>query len=447
MNLPFNYFNVSPSCRTPNPTNFYPHEPCSHYSSPYHSLGDCPHWGQFSNFLHEQMNTNFSSPKFELNSNFYNPDWNNHLDFSWQAHATENYAPQVDELHHPDYLQFDNQFSSHPSYDYPPKQSSLEEMLKKFTELVGQPTIPASYELSLEETLEEFRKTVNQPCQEIIDATMANTEAVARLEGQFGHLVTKFNRIEEEELQERAIGQYMIDEDCPSDPCHEHVQATTTFVGEERVGVDGVDNYEEEEEEMEKQIEPPPILNWSYDKEVSTEAHSFITIPLETYLEPQVSSFQCLEEPSYVGIFKKSHIKDHKSRNRVPKWIPRNKVKYIRWRNILPEGYQVLKKKGWKGLIGHPYEWGRYGIFPFLFSALHFLFIFFLLFYFLSFYFYFIQFLTAINFLFVLIRKRLLLVFDRCFDVQVRGTPWILHSLVPHPTIMYFLPHWGQCVI
>jgi hypothetical protein len=88
------------------------------------------------------------------------------------------------------------------------------------------------------------------------------------------------------------------------------------------------------------------------------------------------------------------------------------------------------------------------GIFPFLFSALHFLFMIFLLFYFLSFYFYFIQFLTAINILmFVLVRKRLLLVFDKCFDVQVRGTPWILHSSVPHPTVMYFLPHWRQCVI
>jgi hypothetical protein len=48
-------------------------------------------------------------------------------------------------------------------------------------ELVGQPTIHASHELSLEETLEEFRKTVNKPCQEIIDATVVNTEAVARL--------------------------------------------------------------------------------------------------------------------------------------------------------------------------------------------------------------------------------------------------------------------------
>jgi hypothetical protein len=150
MSLPFNYFNVSP-------TTLHPHEPCSHC----HILGDCPHWGQFSNFSNEHLNTSFSSLGFESNSNFYNPDWSNHSDFSWQAHATKNYAPQVDELHHPDYPQFDNQFSSHPSYDYPPKQSSLEETLKEFMELVGQPTIPVSHELSLEETLEEFRKTVN----------------------------------------------------------------------------------------------------------------------------------------------------------------------------------------------------------------------------------------------------------------------------------------------
>jgi hypothetical protein len=42
-------------------------------------------------------------------------------------------------------------------------------------ELVGQPSIPASQEQSLEDTLEAFRKTINQPCQEIIDATVANT--------------------------------------------------------------------------------------------------------------------------------------------------------------------------------------------------------------------------------------------------------------------------------
>jgi hypothetical protein len=116
------------------------------------------------------------------------------------------------------------------------------------------------------------------------------------------------------------------------------------------------------EEENEEQIEPPPISNWSNDKDVSTEAHSLITIPLETQ---QVPSFQCLKEPSCVEIFEDSRSQDYKSRNCVPKWIPRNKDNYIRWRNILPEGYLVLKKKGWKGLVGHPYERGRCGTFSF----------------------------------------------------------------------------------
>ena len=170
MSLPFNNFYVSPSCRTPNPTNypqnFNPREPCSHCSNPNHSLGNCPHWEQFSNFSHEQMNTNFSSPGFESNSNFYyNLDWSNHFDFSWQAHAIGNYAPQVDELQHPDYPQFDNQFSTLSSYDYPHKQSSLEETFKEFMELIGQPTMPASQEPSLEDTLEAFRQTTNQCIQ------------------------------------------------------------------------------------------------------------------------------------------------------------------------------------------------------------------------------------------------------------------------------------------
>jgi hypothetical protein len=470
MSLPFDIYDVSP-------TNFHPHELCSHCSSPYHSLGDCPHWGQLSNFSNEQLNTSFFSPGCESNSNFYNSDWSNHFDFSWHDHATENFAPQVDELHHLEYSQFDNHVSSHSSYDYPPEKSSLEDTLKEFMELVGQPTIPASHEPSLEDTLETFRKTINQPCHGVIDATVANTEAIARLEGQFGHPVAEFNIMEEKEFQsnemahppqesleqhfptahindfEERANQLMAArhahtqlshthiphqlceycyhhshqfDDCPfinhymtdvNKSALENAQTTTILVNEEigdeiasecsledpefleqavrfiepeledpleesfaqfefdldfvvheqvKALLDPIAEMrtENREEEIEEQIEPPPISNWPNDKEVSTETHSLITIPLETQ---QIPSFQCLEEPSYVVIFEDSHTKDHKSRNRVPKWIPRNKDNYIRWRNILPEGYQILKKQGWKGLFGHPYERGRRGFATFYF--------------------------------------------------------------------------------
>jgi hypothetical protein len=65
------------------------------------------------------MNDNFFNLGFDLNSNFYNPDWSNHFDFSWQAQATENYAPQYHELHNPEYPQFNHQFFHYSSYNNP----------------------------------------------------------------------------------------------------------------------------------------------------------------------------------------------------------------------------------------------------------------------------------------------------------------------------------------
>jgi hypothetical protein len=101
--------------------------------------------------------------------------------------------------------QFDNHFSYHSSYDYPLEKSSLEDTLKEFMELVDQPTIPVLHEPSLEDTLYAFRQKVNQPCQEIMDTQLANTEEVARLEGQFGHLVSEFNLMDVEEFQSPEI--------------------------------------------------------------------------------------------------------------------------------------------------------------------------------------------------------------------------------------------------
>ena len=99
---------------------------------------------------------------------------------------------------------------------------------------------------------------------------------------------------------------------------------------------------------------PSPTPKLFNDKEVSPEVHSFVTIPLETQHEPQASPFQCLEEPSYVEIFKESFTERCKYRNRHPKKIFWSKqIGYIRWRSILLEGYQILKKKGWKRLVGH----------------------------------------------------------------------------------------------
>ena len=128
---------------------------------------------------------------------------------------------------------------------------------------------------------------------------------------------------------------------------HEHDQTTTILVSEEKA----INMVEEKEE----QIEPPPTPNLSNDKKMSIEAHSFVTISLETQHEPQASHFQCHEESSYVETFKESRTQRCKYRNRSPKKILlSNKVCYIRWQNILLEGYQVLKKKDVEGISWTP---------------------------------------------------------------------------------------------
>jgi hypothetical protein len=228
--------------------NYHPYGSCSCCSDPHHCASNYPSWGQFHNFSYEQMNTNFSNPEFNSNLNFYNPDWSNHSDFSWRAQAMENCAPQFQELHHPEYLQFENQVLNPSSYD-PFPQKSLEGILKEFMEITGQSTIQVLQpDSSLEDTLKEFMENTSQTMQElknvtmvdsstireIKDATLANTSAIQRLEGQLNHLVAELNRMEEEELQGQlmAEGHYMIDEDDSRNPHHEHIQATTTLRSE-----------------------------------------------------------------------------------------------------------------------------------------------------------------------------------------------------------------------
>jgi predicted nucleic-acid-binding protein len=94
---------------------------------------------------------------------------------------------------------------------------------------------------------------------------------------------------------------------------HEHVQTTIILVSEEKV----VNKVEEKEE----QTEPPPIPNLSNDKEVSTETHSFVTIPLKTYHETRASFLQCLKVLSNAIIIKDLCTEGYKSRNNLPKKI------------------------------------------------------------------------------------------------------------------------------
>jgi hypothetical protein len=116
----------------------------------------------------------------------------------------------------------------------------------------------------------------------------------------------------------------MIDKEAASNSCHEQVQATTTFGSKEIVDNDEEQEKEEQVEHLE-QTEPPSTPNLSKDNDMSTEAPSFIIVPLETHHEPKASAPQCLKEPSYVKILNDLCTQAYKSKNHVPKKILRSK--------------------------------------------------------------------------------------------------------------------------
>jgi acetylglutamate synthase len=260
MDFSYNNYNnfstqhASPSGRTPAPINYthncYPHKPCSYCSNPYHSSSNCPSWGRSSNFSYDQRNTNFSSPGFESNSNVYNSDWRNHPNFSWQAQAMGNCAPQYHELHNLAYPQFDHKSSNNPSsYDRLPQRLSLEETLQAFIQTSNR-NIQELKKVTMSNQMMQELKSVtmsnNQAMQELKTASISNNENIqnlAKIEGHIDYLVAEFNRMEEEELQSQlmAEGHYMSDEDDASHSCHEYVPDTTILESKEIV-----DNNEEE---------------------------------------------------------------------------------------------------------------------------------------------------------------------------------------------------------
>jgi hypothetical protein len=102
---------------------------------------------------------------------------------------------------------------------------------------------------------------------EIKDATMANTEAIARLEGQLNHLVAEFNIIEEEEFQSHEMWreQDMIDK---------YAQATT--FGSEEVVKETINEPSLEYHTLEVQTEKGETTEISFPNSSSLAAEPFI---------------------------------------------------------------------------------------------------------------------------------------------------------------------------
>jgi hypothetical protein len=86
----------------------------------------------------------------------------------------------------------------------------------------------------LEDTLKAFMHLTGQAISDMKNATVKNTQAIARIEGQIEYLVAEVIRIEEEELQGQLMAgrHYMIDEDDYKNPHYEYVQTTSTLGSE-----------------------------------------------------------------------------------------------------------------------------------------------------------------------------------------------------------------------
>jgi hypothetical protein len=159
--------------------------------------------------------TNFSNSGFDSNSNFYNLDWSNHSDFSWQDQATGNYAPPHNELHHPEYSQFKNQVLHPSSYDPLPKKLSLEEILQAFIQASNQNIQELkSVTMSNDQIMQELKQS-RQELQNAAISDNENIQNLAKMQAHIDYLVAEFNRMEEEKLQSQLMAErnYMIDED------------------------------------------------------------------------------------------------------------------------------------------------------------------------------------------------------------------------------------------
>jgi hypothetical protein len=170
------------------------------------------------------MNTNFSSPGFESNSKFYNPDLNNYS-VDWVQNDSTSGGEHFPTAH-------------------------IDDLAGRANQLMAARFIHAP-----------FSHTIAPPksCSYCFNPSHR---------GHKCPFITHYTS--------------MIGKDDASNSDHKHVPATTILKSEQIV-----DNVKEEENEeyLEsvehlEQIEPPSTPNFSNDKEVSTEAHSFITIPL-----------------------------------------------------------------------------------------------------------------------------------------------------------------------
>nr|XP_023922903.1 uncharacterized protein LOC112034322 [Quercus suber] len=197
-----------------NSVNQVQSETCSICASPMHATQMCPSIVGYPEYHTEQANAlnNYGRPLASPFSKTYNPNLQNHPNFSWrQNHSPTNVGGQ--QMHQ------QSQFRP-PTQAFPPIPQSTPQFMA-----------PPRQQSSLEEFLKTFMHSTSQAIQEIKSSTHLNTQAISKLGNQVGQLATQFGEREKGKFPSQPIpnpkGQYAINGSSSSTHAHESIQSIT----------------------------------------------------------------------------------------------------------------------------------------------------------------------------------------------------------------------------
>jgi hypothetical protein len=166
---------ISKSINTANPF----HVDCfSICVSPMHLAQTCPSFPTFVESPMEQVNA-FNNYRKQSNGSFsetYNPGWRNHPNLSWKQNQQMN---QEGGPHH-----------SHNQYPLKFHQPTHQDHSAQPVPAYQAPTqaLASSSQSTLKDTLKAFMQITSQSISEVKNATMLNTQAIAKLEVQMGQM-------------------------------------------------------------------------------------------------------------------------------------------------------------------------------------------------------------------------------------------------------------------
>ncbi|XP_059451127.1 uncharacterized protein LOC132181920 [Corylus avellana] len=219
----FDALTVSQSINAANAFNV---DSCSICASHLHLAQNYPSLPAFVECTMEQVNAfndyrkQSSGPYLET----YNLGWRNHPNFSWKQNQLMNQerAPLHAQNQYPQgFLPLvpNHSRSAHPT---PPSAFQAPNQVSA-----------SSSQSSLEDTLKEFMKLTGQSISEVRNASMVNTQAIAKMKSQIGQIANHLGEREKGKFPSQPVlnpkGQFMVGNS--SNPAHgqEHVQAIVTL--------------------------------------------------------------------------------------------------------------------------------------------------------------------------------------------------------------------------